>query len=125
MRKTVNIQPWLDYFDLLLAYRRRGLLEMQPEKNEAYITQPALHAMTVGDTPIHQSAKAMTDTCLRLQAYAGYLSQQGPEYLLQPFAIHVVKDDGGHDPIYTILLSRKRRWWWPWRKTRHIEVITY
>lgn len=112
MSKTVNLQPWLDYFELLRTYQQKGFLEMHPDKGEAYITEAALY--TLGP-----------DSVTRLRAYAGFLSQEGAAYLERPFAVNVVRDDEPHDMKYTFLLTVRRRWWRLWRKGDDVEVIYY
>lgn len=124
MERRVDLRPWLDYFDLLRTYEQKGFLEMRADRREVYVTQSALHAMSEGDNPALQ-VRALLESCRRLQAYAGYRSQEGPEFQASPFAVHVVADETPHSLLYTVLLSRLRRWWWPWRKTGHIDVITY
>lgn len=151
--KTTNLQPWLDYFEMLQQYERQGLLEVKPETHEAFITQPALHAMSEGDDPQQQLRDgSVENTVRRLRAYAACLSahKQGlstynpdiyedPEapmpppipgkvlyaYLKQVFAVHVVKPDAPHDLLYTILLDRRRRWWMPWKIADSFDVIRY
>ena len=125
MAKTTDLQPWLDYFDLLGTYERKGFLEVMPNKHEAYITQPARHALSEGDDPQEQISKAIPETVLRIRAYAAWKSQEGQPYLKQNFALHVVEPEHPHDLLYTLLLTQTRRWIRLWRKTDSIEVITY
>lgn len=120
-----DLQPWLDYFDMLRTHERNGLLSVKPTDGEAYVTQSALHAMSEGNDPKQQLKKAVPETARRIRVYAGWLSTQGTDYLNQPFALHVVKDDYPHDLLYTMLLTRRRVWWRLWRKSEHIEVISY
>lgn len=120
-----DLQPWLDYFKMLRTYERSGLLNLKPADGEAYVTQSAIHAMSEGDDPKQQLMKAIPETVRRIRAYAGWLQTDGADYLLRPFAVHVVKDDFPHDLLYTILLTRRRVWWRLWRKSEHIEVISY
>ena len=120
-----NLQPWLDYFDMLQVYEETGFLEVQPDKRDAYVTQPALHALSVGDDPSSQSPKAILSTVRRICAYAGWKSQQGGGFLDDGFALHVVKDQSPYDLLYTILLTRRRKWWRLWCKTDSVDVIEY
>ncbi len=135
--KTADLQPWLDYFEMLQTYEQKGFLEVAPDKHEAYITRAALY--TLADA-IHKTADsnilaAITDTCVltssvfdtarRIRTYAAWCSQQGEGYLSWHFALHVVGEDASHDLITTLLLTRRRRWWCPWRKTEYVEIITY
>jgi hypothetical protein len=41
------------------------------------------------------------------------------------FALHVVSDKHPHPLLYTILATKQRRWYAPWKETDHYEVITY
>ena len=124
-KKKVDLQPWLEYFEMLQMYEFKGLLEMAVDKHEAFVTVPALHAMSPGDNPMEQLTQAIPYTLRCIRTYAGYKSQQGRGYIDEPFALHVVKDEKPHDLLYTLLLSRRRRWWWPFSKADHIETITY
>ena len=119
-----DLQPWLDYFKMLREYEQKGFLEVQTEKGEAYITQPALHAMSDGERPEKQLV-AIPQTAQRIRAYAAWKSQEGSDYLSKPFALHAVKDLHPHDLLYTILMIRRRKWWKLWRMTDCIEVIRY
>ena len=123
--KRNNLQPWLEYFDMLYAYEDKGLLDVFPEKHEAYITQAAVHAVSDGDDPVRQLAKAVPDTLKRIRAYAGWRSREGAGYLSRVFALHVVRDDAPHDLLYTLLLVRRRVWWKLWRLTDTVETVTY
>jgi hypothetical protein len=123
--KRNNLQPWLEYFDMLYAYEDKGLLDVFPEKHEAYITQAAVHAVSDGDDPVRQLAKAVPDTLKRIRAYAGWRSREGAGYLSRVFALHVVKDDAPHDLLYTLLLVRRRVWWRLWRLTDTVDAVTY
>lgn len=123
--KKKDLQPWLDYFSMLRSYEQRGYLEMVPGKGEAYITQPALHALSEGDDPVQQAAWSLPATVRNLRTYAGWRSQEGPGYLKKTFAVHVVKEQSPHDLLYTVLLTTRRHWWWPFRKLETMETIKY
>ncbi len=132
--KHQNLQPWLDYFQMLQTYQLKGFLEVHADKGEAYITQPALHAMTEGSDPEEQlKSGAIFETARRIRTYAAWLdawkaargAARGEEYLRQLFAVHVVEDKHPHDLIYTILLTQERKWWCPWKLTECVEVVTY
>lgn len=43
----------------------------------------------------------------------------------KPFALHVVKSEHPHDLRYTILLTRKRRWFWPFTRINNYDVVYY
>lgn len=118
-----NLQPWLEYFEMLQEYEANLILEVATDKHEAYVTLSAFHAMTPGTDPAQQTG--LPETARRIRAYAGWKSMQGPEYLKRPFALHIVKEDLSHDLIYTLLLSRHRCWWWPWKISEEIYVIDY
>ena len=125
MSKNKDLQPWLEYFDMLRIYEYKGLLEVQPDKGEAYITLPALHAMSPGDDPMEQLKTAIPESLRRIRTYAGRKSQQGKSFLKKPFALHVVKDEKPHDLLYTLLITSRRRWWWPFYETDKIDTIIY
>ena len=132
MSKTVNLQPWLDYFEMLHAYEQNGYLQMEAEKHEAYVTQSSLHTLSgEKDTP-----PATTDDNIRrmqsyaavirrLCTYAGWQSREGKGYMKRPFAVHLVKDEHPHDLLCTILLERRRRWWSLWFMVDSFDVIVY
>lgn len=125
MSKTVDLQPWLSYFEMIRRYERAGFVEMMIDNHEAYITHASIYAITPGNDVKNQTPYAVIETCRRLRAYAGYLAQHGVEYLTQPFYVHIMQDDRLHDPIFTVLISQKRRWWWPWKKNECIDIIKY
>ena len=134
--KHKDLQPWLDYFEMLATYERKGLLEMQVDKGEAFITLPALCTLATGSPSVvvvpidadslrQQITKDIPAVVLRLRAYAGWKSQQGTCYLERPFAVHVVKDRAPFDMLYTILLTRRHLWWRLFSKGDHFETIFY
>lgn len=124
MKKPVNLQPYLDYFGMLRQYEISGFIEVMPDKHEAYITRAALHTLA----PLRE---AVPQVARHIRAYAAWeanvsdSSQPGIHYSNAPFALHVVQEDAPHDLLYTLLLTRRRRWFSPWRKSDSIEVITY
>lgn len=122
-KRNKNLQPWLDYFDMLYNYVVNGFLQMEVASHEAYVTLPAIYAMSPGNDPQEQIRDgSIVRTAQRLRTYAAWLSAEGDQYLDRNFAIHVVNDNDRHDLMYTILLSRKRRLF----KVRdRIDVITY
>lgn len=120
-KKWTNIQPWLDYFNMLRVYEDNGFLEIQEDKHEAYVTQPALHAMSDGDNPVEQIKKAIPDTVRRIRVYAAFKSQN-EEYLTKPFALHVVTSDKPYERLYTLLLTAGHGRLW---KYDTIKVLTY
>lgn len=150
-----DLQPWLDYFQMLRRYEENGYLELHPDKREAYITRVALLTLS-------QLANAQTVT----QALFRYLMQrcahaEGLEYYddamrVNPdgpasdkpawtteelsaharavtreladgtFALHIVKEDAPHDLLFTIVLSHPARVWWkPLQPKEHYEIIDY
>ena len=125
MKKAKNLQPWLDYFEMLQTYEKKGFLELHIDKHEAYTTLPALHAMTEGENPERQQARHFAATIRRVRAYAGYKSQEGPSYLQKSFALHIVKDAEPHDLLYTVLLESKRKWWNFFMKTDCFDIVEY
>ena len=120
----VDLEPWIDYFKMLSRFEKEGFLEIKQDKHEAFVTQPALHAMSEGDVPTEQIKKAIPDTMRRIRAYAAYKSKQGEFYLKKAFALHVVKDEAPHDVIYTMVLSVRSKPL-PWQKKEKIEIINY
>lgn len=124
MKKKGNIQPWLDFFDLLYTYEREGFLEVLADKHEAYVTRAALHTLG-GEAAEEQLLANVPATARRIRAYAAFRSRSGAGYLVRPFALHVVKDEKPHDLLCTLLLSRRRRWWKLWLASDCIEVIDY
>ena len=121
-KKNKNLQPWLDYFDMLYSYVVNGFLQMEVASHEAYVTLPAIYAMTPGSNVAQIRYGSIARTARRLRTYAAWLSAEGDKYLDRNFAIHVVNDNDRHDLMYTILLSRKRRLF----KVRdRLDVITY
>lgn len=125
-KKHKDLQPLLNYFDMLHTYEQKGFLQLDPPKHEAYVTQPALHALTPGTDPLEQLRDGtLLDAARRLRTYAAFLSTEGKAYPERPFAIHVVKDEPPHYLIYTMVMERQHSWLRPWRYTEHIETVTY
>jgi hypothetical protein len=133
MKKTDkrNLQPWLDYFGMLQEYEQKGFLQTEPGKNEAYVTQAALHTLAgADDGPEGLPAgthllRRYADVLRRIRVYTGWRGQQGAAFLTASFALHVVKDEHPHDLLCTVLLTRRRRWWALWRKVDCYDVIAY
>ena len=122
-KKHKDLQPWLDYFDMLRANVESGFLQMSVAKHEAFVTQPAIHAMSEGDDPEKQIEDgSVLQTAHRIFTYAAWLSGEGNGYRHKPFAVHVVKPDEPHDMIYTILFTRVLRFL---RWEEKVEVINY
>ena len=122
-KKHKDLQPWLDYFDMLRANVESGFLQMSVAKHEAFVTQPAIHAMSEGDDPEKQIEDgSVLQTAHRIFTYAAWLSGEGDGYRHKPFAVHVVKPDEPHDMIYTILFTRVLRFM---RWKEKVEVINY
>lgn len=124
-KKHKDLQPWLDYFKLLQTYKQTGLLEVLPEKHEAYITQPALLTLIPGKNLTDLSPQDFPDIVLRIRTYAAFCSEQGEGYFTWPFALHVVKDEPPHDAICTILITPVRSWRTLWVTREKVEVIDY
>ena len=135
MAKT-TMQPWLDCFDLLRKYEHFGYLEVHHKEHEAYITRPALFALSgypddadrLGDTSPSATERRMAgigQCCRHIRAFAAYEAQEGAAYLAEDFALHVVKESGKHDMLFTLHLSRQRVWWRLWRKSDRIKLISY
>ena len=133
-RKHKNLQPWLDYFKVLQQYQESGYLEVRPKEHEAYITRAALYTLAWGentnlyDNSLPASVKRLQDIAKvvrHIRTYCGWKNQEGPAYLKESFAVHAVREENPHDPLYTLHLSRRRVWWKLWMKTDRIEVIDY
>ena len=124
MQKTFT--HWLDYFELLKTYEQKGLLEIQTDYHEAYITRAALYALANADEcKSTRRQKVIFETARHFHTYAAWKSQQGSGYFNQPFAVNVVHEDMPHDLLYTIFISFRRRLWWPFRKTACFNIIHY
>lgn len=131
-----NFQLWLEYFDLLRKYEHFGYLEVHHKEHEAYITRPALFALSgypddadqLSDTSPAATERRMAgigQCCRNIRAFAAHKAQEGAGYLAETFALHVVKESGPHDLLFTLHISRYRAWWKLWMKTDHIEIISY
>ena len=122
-KKHKDLQPWVDYFEMLRANVESGFLQMSVVKHEAFVTQPCIHAMSEGDDPAKQIENgSLLQTAHRIFTYAAWLSGEGNGYRHKPFAVHVVKPDEPHDMIYTILFTRVLRFL---RWEEKVEVINY
>ena len=119
MGKHKDLRVWLDYFDMLQTYENKGFLEMHSDKYEAYITEPALFTLSPDNL-----LAGIPDTLRRIRTYAAWIMQEGISYMNSPFALHVVSEKPPHDMLYTILLSRHRSWWCPWKR-EGVEIIKY
>lgn len=120
--KHKNLQPWIDYFQMLRTYEEKSYLEIQPEKHEAYVTRAALLTLAPGDVLTENIGDgSLADTIRRIRAYAAFKAMQGENYLSENFALHVVKEKPPHDLLSTIVLTPKRHWW----QRDKIEVIDY
>jgi len=133
-RKHKNLQPWLDYFKVLQKYQESGYLEVRPKEHEAYITRAALYTLAWGedtnlyDNSLPASVKRLQDIAKvvrHIRTYCGWRQQDGYEYLLKPFALHVVKEEHPHDLVYTLHLSRRHVWWKLWMWHDKFEFIPY
>lgn len=120
-----DLLPWLDYFDMLQTYENKGYLELQLDKHEAYVTLPALHAMSKGEDPQEQLRDgSITESVRHIQVYAAFRSTKGVMYMEPPFAIHVVHPEPPHDLLYTLLITHHESFRTGlWRE--NIEVIDY
>ena len=122
-KKHKDLQPWIDYFEMLRANVESGFLQMSVVKHEAFVTQPGIHAMSEGDDPAKQIENgSVLQTAHRIFTYAAWLSGEGDGYRHKPFAVHVVKPDEPHDMIYTILFTRVLRLF-NWKEK--VEVTNY
>ena len=122
-KKRKDLQPWVDYFEMLRVYVESGFLQMSVAKHEAFVTQSSIHAMSEGDDPAKQIEDgSIINTAHHIFTYAAWLSGEGNGYRYKPFAVHVVKPDEPHDMMYTILFTRVVRFW-KWKE--EVEIINY
>lgn len=131
-KKHRDLQPWVEYFSMLQTYENQGYLQCEPGKNEAYVTQPALYTLSGCDfsnpetgIDIPGTLRSVKRLARRLRAYVGWKSQRGEVILSHPFALHVVKSEEPHDPLFTLLVTTSRKWWKLWMRHDATEVITY
>ena len=117
-----NLQPWIDYFKMLMKFEDSGYLEVLTGRHEAYITRAALCTM-VGISPqrIETRPFVMMRTLRMLRAFAAWKGAASLGYLDRPFVVHVVTEEKPHDPLLVLMLERRRRWWKLWMKT---DVVT-
>lgn len=164
-----DLQPWIDYQDMLNQYVRCGYLEMSPSKNEAYITEAAFFTLfgVFADRDYTNNIAAAVRAWRKARlvvhvirmyalildthsdAYNAYIEASRklrdsrmpiPETAVgqtrdsirrfgeganMDFALHIVDDVSPHDLHLTLFITTKRRWWCPWQKDEHIEVIPY
>lgn len=124
-----NIQPWLDYFDMLRTYEEKELLNVLADKHEAYMTLPAFLSLCPSFS-LHSSRfqRESLDLLRRIRAYAAWRSTVGTEYMTYHFALHLVKDEQPYDLLCTILLTPRRRWFSLRRllgMKEKVDIITY
>ena len=50
---------------------------------------------------------------------------QKPGTHQRTFALHVVESNSPHNLIYTIVIQRKRHWWWPFNQMTDYNIISY
>ncbi len=134
MAKHKDLQPWLDYFKMLHTYEQKGFLQIEAEKHEAYVTQPALYTLAgcsfsnrfLGhDLSMVYVMRKVGHLVRRLRVYAAWKSQGGTGYDRYAFAVHVVKETEPHDLLHTIVLTSRRKWWKLWMWHDSFEVISY
>lgn len=134
MAKHKNLQPWIDYFQMLRTYEEKGFLQVEAEKHEAYVTEPALYTLAgcsfsareLGmGVDVPSILKKVSGLVRHLRVYAAWKSQGGAGYDTYAFAVHVVKDVEPHDLLHTIVLTTRRRWWKLWMRHDSFDVISY
>lgn len=132
--KTQNLQPWLDWFDVLRVYCEKGFLEVLPEKGEAYVTEPAFYTLADIRTPddlkaepgdMAKASDNLLEAVRRVKVYCDYLATATQRGVGSTFALHVVEADAPHDLRYTVVMEKRRRWWWPWRKMEEFSFVYY
>lgn len=136
-KKHQDLQPWIDYFQMLRTYEEKGFLQVEADKHEAYVTEPAFYTLAnyddtteaLADSSSQAIARRMTavrNLVRRLRIYAAWKSTGGGTgYDSYPFAVHTVKPDEPHDLLHTIVLTTSRPWWKLWMKHDHYEAIFY
>lgn len=144
-RSRDDVQPWLEYFDMLQRHIESGYLDVNLKSHAAYITHTALHAISGTENMVqlmeeYRKRKAKRElgnlaasmwfelrtTAKRIHTYYEYLATTlSVRVSKAPFPVYVVADDYPHDLLYTILVTRRRLWWCPWRKKDVCEIITY
>lgn len=118
-----DLKPWLAVFNMLRAYVKLDYLQIDVAKHEAYITQPAIHALSEGNDPRAQIENGgVIVTAGRIRKYAAWLSGEGNEYLQANFAVHVVKPEEPHDLTYSFVFSRRLRFF-KWKDK--VDAIIY
>lgn len=139
MARSRNLQPWLDYFDMLQQYCKDGFLLVDTENHEARITRVALFTVAgYSDDPealadrspqaISRRLAAMKFALLRIRDYAAWLSREGKDYISRPFAIHAEEDSSSAEPgrrRFTVVITTKRRWWKLWQWHDHLDITSY
>jgi len=154
MSKTKNLEPWLAYFAMLGTYEEKGFLEMNPERNEAFITRAAFMTLTESGTPKLALKGIFGYIMFRTAAAEGYgdfeeilkalkenpgaekperetaeIVKRGREIAEKvrekAVILHIVAEDKPHDLLCTVLQKRRRRWYWPWSKKDTYKAITY
>lgn len=145
MSKRVNLQPWLDYFDMLRTYKEGGLLELHTDDSSAYITMPAIlrlagcdeiitrmKTQNIPDSQMHEMWRTINgklkETATRIRAYAMFLqaAENGDKGTGgQAFALHVVADNHPHDLCFTILVKETRSCRKLGRKDLETDIIYY
>ncbi len=122
-KSHADLKPWLGFFKMFCAYAKLGYLQMNVAKHEAYVTQPAIHALSEGCDPKKQIEEGSVIAIAgRVRNYAAWLSGEGKSYLQTSFAVHIVKPDEPHDLMCTIVFARALRLFM-WKDK--VDVITY
>lgn len=121
----MNMQTMIDYFNVLRAYERKSYLETHTDKHAAYVTRVALCSLTGSEAKDDWAEEIVNRTARYVRAWAAFKSGEGRAYEHTPFALHVMSDDEQPRVLFSVVLSQPRRWWCPWRRTEHLEVITY
>lgn len=122
-KKHTDLKPWLALFKMFRTYVTLGYLQIDVSKHEAYVTQPAIHALIEGDDAKEQIENgSVIATAGHVRDYAAWLSGEGKAYLRTNFAVHAVKPEEPHDLVCSFVFTRKLRCF-KWKDK--IEVITY
>lgn len=124
-KKWTNLQPWLEYFEMLQEYERNGYLEVRVNEGDAYITKAALYTLAGDKLERYKMARGVLAVAKHIRAYVAWKGRFGGDWLQKPFALNVVKDDPPRDPVFTVLLHRTRGWRTLWIKRNVVDVINY
>ena len=126
-----DIQPWMDFVEVLDRYRNRGYLELA-SPGEAYVTMAAISTLA-GIDPLQAAARTdyaysaslwdkLKGVARYIMVYAAYSGCAG---LPKSYAVNVVGDRMPHEPLFVILVCRRRSWRTAWRMKDCFKIVFY